>query len=127
MILKKVGGSIKKSGVRSKKSGVREAIVKKDGGSGGPHMRYLRGVRSIFGGLDIRSLPFFLERGSMTDEPNLPLFCRAFRLFLGPSTFFSDPPPFAERKEPGVPFGDGDWSGAKCRRVRSKSSGVTTK
>ena len=94
MILKKVGGSIKKSGVRSKKSGVREAIVKKDGGSGGPHMRYLRGVRSILGGLVRDHFLFFFGMG-FDDEfcktfcifEIIEVFCWDPRLFCGPAAF----------------------------------------
>ena len=45
--------------------------------------------------------------------------------------FVTEPPDFAERKEPGVPFGDGDWSEANVggsvanlRGFGSKSLGV---
>ena len=41
-----------------------------------------------------------------------------------PPEFVTEPPDFAERKEPGVPFGEGDWSGANVGGFGHKSQGV---
>ena len=70
---------------------------------------------------------FFLEWGSMTNFAKPSAFSRSLKSFAGTLDFFADPPPFAERSEAGVPFGDAEWSGAKGRRGSPKESVSSTK
>ena len=83
--------------------------------------RKRRGVRYKVSGLVRDHFLFFLEWGSMTNFAKPSAFSRSLKSFAGTLDFFADPPPFAERSEAGVPFGDAEWSGAKWRRVRKNS------
>ena len=90
-------GSIKNIGVRSKKCVVRDMMSE-------PHMQN-QGVGSVyFVWFGKGSLPFFLERGSMTNFAKPSAFSRFLKSFAGTLDFFSGPAAFCGVEQNGGGF-----------------------